>query len=264
MYGSASAYKSMALELNASDARGIDVVRNVIKEFAGTKQLFNSGIKLIILDEADAMTNDAQFALRRIIEKYTRNARFCLICNYVSKIIPALQSRCTRFRFAPLAREQIRERLEFVSREEGLECAEGGLEAIMTLSGGDMRRVLNLLQATSMSSGKVDEMSVYLTSGAPLPRDVERITDVLFNSGFVAAHKEIAHLCVSKGYSLSDVLKDLTTMVTAMELPDGVLGDLVDGMSAVEWRLSFGANERIQTASLVGVFIRARAQMTQG
>ena len=117
MYG-ASKYSSMTLELNASDARGINVVRNEIKEFAGTQQLFSKGVKLIILDEADAMTSDAQFALRRVIEKYTKNARFCLICNYVSKIIPALQSRCTRFRFAPLHPQQIQGRLEEVAKAE--------------------------------------------------------------------------------------------------------------------------------------------------
>jgi replication factor C subunit 3/5 len=94
MYG--ANYSSMVLELNASDDRGIDVVRDQIKEFAGTKKIFGTGIKLIILDEADAMTSDAQAALRRVIEKATSNARFCLICNYVNKIIPALQSRCTR------------------------------------------------------------------------------------------------------------------------------------------------------------------------
>jgi replication factor C subunit 3/5 len=104
MYG--EQYKGMTLELNASDDRGIGVVRDQIKEFAGTKKLFAKGTKLIILDEADNMTNDAQFALRRVIEKYASNARFCLICNYVSKIIPALQSRCTRFRFQPLSKPQ--------------------------------------------------------------------------------------------------------------------------------------------------------------
>ena len=106
MYG--SRFQSMTLDLNASDDRGINVVREQIKSFAGTKQLFNTGVKLVILDEADAMTNDAQFALRRVIEKNTKNTRFCLICNYVNKIIPALQSRCTRFRFAPLEADKVR------------------------------------------------------------------------------------------------------------------------------------------------------------
>src|ERR1700741_3407253 len=98
-------YSSMILELNASDDRGIDVVREQIKDFASSRQLFSTGFKLIILDEADAMTKTAQFALRRVIEKYTMHTRFCLICNYVNKIIPALQSRCTRFRFGPLDNE---------------------------------------------------------------------------------------------------------------------------------------------------------------
>jgi len=257
MFG-AKAYSSMALELNASDARGINVVRNEIKEFAGTRQLFNKGIKLVILDEADAMTNDAQFALRRVIEKYTKNARFCLICNYVSKIIPALQSRCTRFRFAPLKRDQIRSRLIEVAVAEKCKTTDDGLDAILSLSGGDMRRVLNLLQSTSMANDTVDANTVYSTSGAPMPDDMARILDLLLNHPFAYSYEQISFLCSSKGYALSDVLQDLTTMITAMELPDGVLAEILDGMSAVEHRLAFGTDEKLQTASLVGVYVKAR------
>ncbi len=258
MYGP-KAYSSMALELNASDARGIDVVRNQIKEFAGTRQLFSTGIKLIILDEADAMTNDAQNALRRIIEKYTKNARFCLICNYVSKIIPALQSRCTRFRFAPLSREQILGRLKYVVQEEKVECTDNGIESILSLSNGDMRRVLNLLQTTAMASKEVNESSVYLTSGAPLPSDLEVITKSLFNDKFSEAQQKITNLCKTKGYAMADILADLTTIVSSMELPPGALADILDGMSGVEYRLALGTDEEIQCAGLVGVFIHARS-----
>jgi replication factor C subunit 3/5 len=109
-------------QLNASDDRGIDVVREQIITFASTKKIFSSGFKLIILDEADAMTQAAQAALRRVMEKYSRNVRFCIICNYVSKIIPAIQSRCTRFRFAPLGKDQIDRRLEFIFEQE--QCVE--------------------------------------------------------------------------------------------------------------------------------------------
>lgn len=260
MYG-AKSYSSMALELNASDARGIDVVRNQIKEFAGTRQLFSNGIKLIILDEADAMTSDAQNALRRIIEKYTKNARFCLICNYVSKIIPALQSRCTRFRFAPLSRDQIRDRLIHVAKEEKVDYTDHGIEAILSLSGGDMRRVLNLLQTTAMSSTKVDESSVFLTSGAPLPSDLEVITHTLLNDKFSEAQEKITALCKTKGYALADILSDLTTVVSSMELPPGALAEILDGLSNVEYRLAFGTDEEIQCASLVGVFVRARSMI---
>ena len=133
------------------------------------------------------MTNDAQFALRRVIEKYTKNARFCLICNYVSKIIPALQSRCTRFRFAPLNAEQIRSRLMEVAEAENCKTTTPGIDAILRLSGGDMRRVLNLLQSTAMACEVVDEKSVYLTSGAPLPEDIDTIMDLLMNHTFQMA-----------------------------------------------------------------------------
>lgn len=116
MYG--SKYKSMILELNASDDRGIDVVREQIKTFASTKTIFNLGVKLIILDEADSMTNIAQAALRRIIEQYSKNVRFFIICNYVSKILPAIQSRCTRFRFSPLEKQNILSFLQNVAQQE--------------------------------------------------------------------------------------------------------------------------------------------------
>lgn len=264
MYGSTAAYSSMALELNASDSRGIGVVRNEIKEFAGTRQLFHRGIKLIILDEADAMTNDAQFALRRVIEKHTRNARFCLICNYVSKIIPALQSRCTRFRFAPLKQEQIRDRLVEVADAERVNYTDDGIESILALSGGDMRRVLNLLQSTAMSSEVVDGESVYLTSGAPLPKDVDDILNWLLNMGFAECHARLVGICATKGYALADVLTDLTTEIMGLDLPPAVLAVLLDGMSDVEHRLAFGTDEKIQAASLVGVFTQARHIMKVG
>mmetsp|Transcript_10985 Transcript_10985/g.25517 ORF Transcript_10985/g.25517 Transcript_10985/m.25517 type:complete len:283 (-) Transcript_10985:215-1063(-) len=261
MYGN-KAYSSMALELNASDARGIDVVRNEIKEFAGTRQLFNKGVKLVILDEADAMTSDAQFALRRVIEKFTKNTRFCLICNYVSKIIPALQSRCTKFRFAPLEKSQIKSRLLEVAKNENCKYTQDGVDAILRLSGGDMRRVLNLLQSTAMASDVVDEDSVYLTSGAPLPKDMESILDWLLNSKFQSANERIVGMCSTKGYALADVLHDLTLMVASLSLPSPALAMLLDGMSGVEHRLAFGTDEKLQTASLVGVFIKARELST--
>jgi replication factor C subunit 3/5 len=113
-------FQSMVLELNASDERGIEVVRQQIKNFASSQKLFTQGMKLIILDEADAMTQTAQFALRRVMEKYIKSTRFCLICNYINKIIPALQSRCTRFRFGPLEKSQIQNRLRNIASKEGV------------------------------------------------------------------------------------------------------------------------------------------------
>lgn len=152
----------MVLELNASDDRGIDVVREQIKTFASTKQIFaNTGAssissiaayKLIILDEADAMTSTAQMALRRIMEKYTANTRFCIIANYTHKLSPALLSRCTRFRFSPLKEADIRVLVDNVILEENVKINPDATDALVKLSKGDMRRALNVLQACHASS----------------------------------------------------------------------------------------------------------------
>lgn len=165
------AAKEGVLELNASDDRGIDVVREQIKEFASTRQMWTSMPKLIVLDEADNMTSPAQMALRRVIEKYVSNVRFCLICNYASKIMPALQSRTTRFRFAPLTDEQAIGRTQHVAEAEGVRAAGGGVEACVALGRGDMRRCLNLLQSTHMSFGLVSEENVYRCAGPRTPAD---------------------------------------------------------------------------------------------
>jgi len=162
IYG-AENMRQMVLELNASDDRGIDVVREQIKTFASTKQIFTmasssgartalAGYKLIILDEADAMTNTAQMALRRIMEKYTANTRFCIIANYAHKLSPALLSRCTRFRFSPLKEADIRHLVERVIDDEKVKMLPAATDALVTLSKGDMRRALNVLQACHASS----------------------------------------------------------------------------------------------------------------
>lgn len=158
----------MVLELNASDDRGIDVVREQIKTFASTKQIFSvaapaakenslGAFKLIILDEADAMTATAQMALRRIMEKYTANTRFCIIANYTHKLSPALLSRCTRFRFSPLKEADIRSLVDKVVEAENVRIQSEAIESLVRLSKGDMRRALNVLQACHASS-----MLIYL------------------------------------------------------------------------------------------------------
>eukprot|EP00197_Chlamydomonas_leiostraca_P012362 CAMPEP_0202872782 /NCGR_PEP_ID=MMETSP1391-20130828/21999_1 /ASSEMBLY_ACC=CAM_ASM_000867 /TAXON_ID=1034604 /ORGANISM="Chlamydomonas leiostraca, Strain SAG 11-49" /LENGTH=182 /DNA_ID=CAMNT_0049553911 /DNA_START=105 /DNA_END=649 /DNA_ORIENTATION=+ len=181
----------MTLELNASDERGIDVVRQEIQDFASTKTIFSNKFKLVILDECDAMTKDAQFALRRVIEKYTRNARFCLICNYVSKIIPALQSRCTKFRFSPLDPGFVRERLRYVCGQENVALGEGGMDALVALGAGDMRRSLNILQSCVLAFPQVDARAVYATTGSPHPADIERALHWLLNEPLPALFEKL-------------------------------------------------------------------------
>jgi replication factor C subunit 3/5 len=149
-----------------------------------------------------------------------------------------------------------------VAKAEHCNATEDGIDAILRLSGGDMRRVLNLLQSTSMSSDVVDETSVYLTSGAPLPQDMKTILDLLLNHSFQAAYEQIVDMCCTKGYALADVLQDLTIMVTALDFSAPMLAAILDGMSGVEYRLAFGTDEKLQTASLVGVFVKTRELTT--
>lgn len=259
MYG--EHYQSMCLELNASDDRGIDVVRDQIKEFAGTKKLFSSGIKLIILDEADAMTNDAQAALRRVIEKYTSNTRFCMICNYVNKIIPALQSRCTKFRFAPLNADQIAPRLQTIAETEKVNLTDNGAAALLSLSGGDLRRVLNLLQSTHLAYPEVNEETVFLTAGAAVPAVIETILVSMLNDTFESAYDSLAQIITDFGYALADIISELFKKVAKLSLPPQVLAHLVDRLSTIEYRLSHGVSEQLQIGALVGAFVGARNMM---
>lgn len=251
-------FNSMVLELNASDDRGINVVRDQILSFASTRTIFKSGFKLIILDEADAMTNDAQNALRRIVEKFTENVRFCLICNYLSKIIPAIQSRCTRFRFGPLSSEQILPRLNHVIEEESVPVTEDGKKALLALSGGDMRKVLNILQSTAMAYNEVSEDNVYTCVGHPLRSDITNIINWMLNEDFQLAYKNVSELKTAKGLALQDILTEIHTYIHRIDFPVEVRIHLVERLSDIEVRLCSGASEKIQLSAVLAAFAQAK------
>jgi replication factor C subunit 3/5 len=256
-------YSSQILELNASDDRGIDVVRDQIKDFASSKKLFSSGLKLIILDEADQMTKQAQFALRRIIEKYTRNVRFCIICNYVNKIIPALQSRCMRFRFGPLERKHVEVKLREVAVKENVNITDSGLHAIIKLAEGDMRKCFNVLQSCHVAYDVVNEENVYASTGQPLPSDINKILDLLLNSNASDAHKQIQEIQQYRGLSLVDIIERLHELALRITFPPPVLEFLLEKLADIEYRLSLGSSERLQLASLIGTFQIAAHQSTE-
>ncbi|XP_015077024.1 replication factor C subunit 3 [Solanum pennellii] len=262
LYG--SQMHNMVLELNASDDRGIDVVRQQIQDFASTQSISfgaKSAVKLVLLDEADAMTKDAQFALRRVIERYTRNTRFALICNNVNKVIPALQSRCTRFRFAPLDAVHVSERLKHVVEAEQLDVPEGGLKALVRLSNGDMRKALNILQSTHMASQQISEDAVYLCTGNPLPKDIEQISYWLLNEPFAISCKRIAEIKTRKGLALVDIVREVTMFVFKIKMPANVRVQLINEMADIEYRLTFGCNDKLQLGSLISAFTRARSAL---
>ncbi|EGV93138.1 Replication factor C subunit 5 [Cricetulus griseus] len=216
--------------------------------------VLGKGFKLVILDEADAMTQDAQNALRRVIEKFTENTRFCLICNYLSKIIPALQSRCTRFRFGPLTPELMVPRLEHVVQEENVDISEDGMKALITLSSGDMRRALNILQSTNMAFGKVTEETVYTCTGHPLKTDIANILDWMLNQDFTTAYRHIMELKTLKGLALHDILTEVHLFVHRVDFPSSVRIHLLTKMADIEYRLSVGTSEKIQLSSLIAAF----------
>jgi len=176
LYGNKKAINITYLELNASDARGIDVIRTYIKDFAKALPPSDISFKILILDEADNMTAPAQQALRRTMEKYTRNCRMILICNYSNKIIPPIQSRCVVFRFSSLRNEDIKKRLKFVANKEDISVSPDGLNALVDVSKGDCRRAINYLQSCGTISKNIDQDVVFRVAGEVPP---ERIRDVL-------------------------------------------------------------------------------------
>lgn len=259
-----SSYERSVLELNASDDRGINVVRELIIPFVSSQSWYsnstneNSKIKLVILDESDHMTKDAQAALRRIIEKYTDNVRFCMICNYVNNIIPALQSRCMRFRFPPLKRNEVELRLAEIATKENLNFDSAGLSAIVKLSNGDMRKCLNMLQSTAMSfgSGGITEENVYTCTGNPTPSDIKQIICLLVNYDTMEAYKQFVLLKTTKSYSLVDILRELHIFIVEHDnkIESTVRMMIVEKLAEIEHQLVFVGNEKIQTAKLVGLF----------
>ncbi|KAL6951007.1 Subunit of heteropentameric Replication factor C (RF-C) [Hanseniaspora vineae] len=264
-------YKNMILELNASDDRGIDVVRNQIKDFASTRQIFSKQqqFKLIILDEADAMTSAAQNALRRVIEKYTKNTRFCILANYAHKLTPALLSRCTRFRFQPLPPNAIASRLETVLIKEHLSLTDDAKTAILKISNGDMRKALNVLQACSsmvaFNEGKSDTEQVpsstreitqdmiYDCVGAPKPSDLEYCLNSILNDDRITSFYTIEKLKRECGLALLDLINGIVEILDDHELSETTRSNILIKLSEIEYAMSKGGNDKIQTSAMIGV-----------
>ncbi|KAG9509999.1 Replication factor C subunit 5, partial [Fragariocoptes setiger] len=256
-------FGQMVLEMNASDDRGIGIIRGPILNFASSRSVASKiPFKLIILDEADQMTNDAQNALRRIMEKYTDNARFCLISNYMLKIIPAIQSRCTRFRFGPLEPSQIMPRMELIVKAEGLNITHDGRRAILEMAEGDMRRVVNLLQAANMTfrDEVIDETKIYQCCGHPLKEDIERMVRALVKTNFKQAYRTLQDIKVENGLALQDIISEIAKYIgeDRIALSDKAKMNIYSRLADIEFHLNVGGSERIYMSALVGAFQCAR------
>ncbi|MBU3966401.1 MAG: replication factor C small subunit [Euryarchaeota archaeon] len=242
-------------ELNASDERGIDVVRHKIKNFARTAPLGEAEFKIIFLDEADALTSDAQSALRRTMEKYTSSCRFILSCNYSSKIIEPIQSRCAVYRFKPISSAAVEERVKYIAKEEGVTLADDGLEAIRYVAAGDMRRAINALQAAAMLDKNVNMDAIYKTTATAKPEEVVELIKLALAGDFMKAKAKLDYLLIEQGLSGEDIIGQIYRAMLDMTIPDRLKVDLIDRIGEVDFRMAEGANERIQLEALIAHFI---------
>ncbi|NLK26042.1 MAG: replication factor C small subunit [Euryarchaeota archaeon] len=242
-------------ELNASDERGIDVVRGKIKDFARTAPMGNAGFKIIFLDEADALTGDAQAALRRTMERYSRTCRFVLSCNYSSKIIDPIQSRCAVFRFRPLRQEDIRSYLQRISQLEELDIDEDALNALVHVSQGDMRKAINSLQVAASLGESITVDIVYHTTGTARPEEVKKLMELALAGEFIAARNHLDEIMINYGLSGEDVLKQIHRTVFELDIPDSDKVRLMDRTGEIEFRIVEGSNERIQLESLLAYLV---------
>jgi len=235
------------LEMNASDERGIDVIRGKIKDFAATLTFGKAGFKIIFLDESDSMTRDAQNALRRTMERYSRTCRFILSCNYSSKIIPPIQSRCALFRFKPLSNEDIKKRLKFIAKQEKLGLDEKAVNALVYVADGDMRKAINTLQVASAASKKLTEDVIYRVASRARPEEVKKMLEAARKGDFMKARDLLDRLLFEYSLSGEDVISQVySEIVNDDKLGDDARVQLIDRLGETDFRVSEGANERIQ------------------
>jgi replication factor C small subunit len=250
-------WRNNFIELNASDERGIDIIRHKVKDFARMAPLGEADFKVIFLDEADALTNDAQSALRRTMERYSATTRFILSCNYSSKIIEPIQSRCAVYRFKPLSKEAVAKRMGYIAEAEKLAVTIGGMEAIEYVAGGDMRKAINALQAAALLDDKVDEDTIYQITSTAKPEEIRELIKAAMSGDFVAARGKLDDLLLSKGLSGEDVVVQIHRAMLAMDISNTDKVKLIDRIGEIDFRMTEGANERIQLEALMAYFVLA-------
>ncbi|MCC6011006.1 MAG: replication factor C small subunit [Desulfurococcaceae archaeon] len=240
-------YRQYMLELNASDERKIEVIRTKVKEFARSRVVGEVPFKIVLLDEADNMTSDAQQALRRLMELYSASTRFILTANYPSKIIEPIQSRCAVFRFTSLKREDVVSRLMYICNQEKVVCGERALEVIYEISEGDMRRAINILQSAA-ALGEINEDAVYKVVGLAHPREVREMIQLALSGNFIEARKKLRDLIINYGLSGVDIIKQVHREIFSPEvkLPDEVKIMIADYAGEIQFRLVEGADDEIQ------------------
>lgn len=248
-------WKGNFIELNASDERGIDVVRGKIKEFARTAPLGNAEFKIIFMDEADALTSDAQAALRRTMEKFSKICRFILSCNYSSKIIDPIQSRCAVFRFKPLSREDVTEYLNKIVTNENISIEDDALNALVHVARGDMRRAVNSLQVAAAQGETIDVDTIYQTTGLANPEEVKKMLEIALSGNFIGARDKLDEIMIEFGLSGQDIIKQIHSSYFELSIGDNEKVRLMDKTGEIEFRIIEGSNERIQLEALLAYIV---------
>ncbi len=238
------------LELNASDDRGIDVVRDRIKEFARSS-FGGYDHRIIFLDEADSLTDDAQAALRRTMEQFSGNVRFILSCNYSSQIIDPIQSRCSVFRYSAIDDEIVAERLREIAEKEGVSVTDDGLDALVYTAYGDMRGGINALQGASVVGDEVDEDAVFKITSTPRPEEVESMIQSALNGRYHEARLQLDELLTDRGLAGGDILSQIHRLIWEFDVSDDQAIDIMDRVGESDYRITEGADDRIQLEALL-------------
>ncbi|MBU0756616.1 MAG: replication factor C small subunit [Nanoarchaeota archaeon] len=247
------------LELNASDERGIDVVRVKVKDFARTRSIGNVPFKVIFLDECDALTKEAQQALRRTMEIYTKTCRFVLSCNFSSKILDPIQSRCAIFKFKPLAKEHIFDIIGKIAKNENISIDDKAKEALFDVSHGDCRKLENILQSSAAVTDKITEKTIYSIASQALPKEVKEILDETVQGKFLEARKKLLNTMLDNGLSGIDLIKQIQKEIWNIPAPDKKKLDMIKLCGEIEFRLVEGSDEFLQLeALLAGIMLLAK------
>ncbi len=262
LYG--EGYREHLMELNASDERGINVVRETVKTFARTRTLGEIPFKLLILDEADNMTGDAQQALRRTMERFTETARFILIANYSGKIIEPIQSRCAPFRFTHLSREDTLNWLRQICEKENVNVLDDGMEAILEVNEGDLRKATNTLQAAASLGRTIDAETVYSVIGRASPADVREMIVLAMKGDFIGAREKLREMILKYGVAGSDIIKQIHIEIFRLEIPERWKIKLADMIGEADFRLVQGADEEVQLSALLARLTEAGYEMRKG
>ncbi|HIG92947.1 MAG: replication factor C small subunit, replication factor C small subunit [archaeon GW2011_AR9] len=244
-------WRENTLELNASDERGIDVVRVKVKDFARTKAIGNVPFKLIYLDESDALTKEAQQALRRTMENYTKTCRFILSCNYSSKIIDPIQSRCAVFRFKPLSETEIMPVIDNIAKQENIKITLEAKKALYEICDGDCRRLENIMQSCAVLKKEIDAELVYSMASVAKPKEVKEVLELALKGNFLESRKKLLNLMLDYGLSGLDVIKQIQKEIWNLTAADRQKVELVDQCGEVEFRMVEGSDEYLQLESFL-------------